>query len=484
MSPALADSATNLQRYRDPRPGAIRRGLFVVCHFTSSTPWTTPSSTPSAARSTPKREATLARDERSARLLPAVRVRFPIKNGLPVLVPDEADTARPAARRQPASLPCQRRAGASRDSARRLRVPLCYHAAGRSPCDSGLVRLRVQADARTAPGLVRARWPSSPPARRPPRRRSRSRTTCRATTSTSRIDTDEHKARLPRRRSPGRTATTRPAEHSSSTSTRTTASRAATTLLLAKTLELLRLQPSLGIDRDGRHGVVKTGSRSAARRPDGRWRTSYGEDNPTALRGRAAASRSSPGESVTVELDCDDPPAEQAGPVGSLGRRHVPDERAAGARVLRRRRLAADAVRPVAPAVLERGRRLHAPRSRCRRNRCSPARRRSQSETDLGDGWKQVVDRAVRRPRLRVSCAAPTTRSSPADDDAARRPRRSSCGASRSPEHEFYATEILEDRRRGDPGLLAVVRRRSRTTSSPSPSRTSAGTATSAPASS
>ncbi|MDB5309732.1 MAG: Peptidase family [Gemmataceae bacterium] len=77
-------------------------------------------------------------------------------------------------------------------------------------------------------------------------------------------------------------------------------------LLLAKMLELLRLQPSLGIDRGGRHGVV-TGARLVAR--DGKGINAppslpYEIDSETATTFRFSLPQVvNPGESVTVELD-------------------------------------------------------------------------------------------------------------------------------------------------------------------------------------
>ena len=59
----------------------------------------------------PKRDATLTRDEQ---LLVCSRcaVRFPIKQGLPVLVPDEGEL--PAGLREVSQLPCRRAADRAR----------------------------------------------------------------------------------------------------------------------------------------------------------------------------------------------------------------------------------------------------------------------------------------------------------------------------------------------------------------------------------
>ena len=55
----------------------------------------------------PTREATLARDEQHL-VCSGCTAHFPIKQGLPVLVPDEVEL--PAGMREMSQLPCQRRA--------------------------------------------------------------------------------------------------------------------------------------------------------------------------------------------------------------------------------------------------------------------------------------------------------------------------------------------------------------------------------------
>ena len=54
----------------------------------------------------PEREATLSRDEQQL-VCSCCAARFPIKQGLPVLVPDEVEL--PAGMREVSQLPCQRR---------------------------------------------------------------------------------------------------------------------------------------------------------------------------------------------------------------------------------------------------------------------------------------------------------------------------------------------------------------------------------------
>lgn len=78
-------------------------------------------------------------------------------------------------------------------------------------------------------------------------------------------------------------------------------------LLLAKTLEMLRLQPSLGIDRHGRFGRVKAarligfGNKPIAEETHLAFH--YECENMTALRFKLPR-QVDPGETVTVELDC------------------------------------------------------------------------------------------------------------------------------------------------------------------------------------
>jgi hypothetical protein len=74
-------------------------------------------------------------------------------------------------------------------------------------------------------------------------------------------------------------------------------------LLLAKTLELLRLNPSHGIDRHGRAGTVDAVSLIEPNLPDRLLEFSFRNDNPTAF--VVPLPRPvQPGESVTVRIDC------------------------------------------------------------------------------------------------------------------------------------------------------------------------------------
>jgi hypothetical protein len=75
---------------------------------------------------------------------------------------------------------------------------------------------------------------------------------------------------------------------------------------LAKTLEMLRLQPSLGIDRNGRFGVMKEARllSLAGKKYDSVLPYEFDSDNVTALR-FPLPTLVKPGESVTVELVCD-----------------------------------------------------------------------------------------------------------------------------------------------------------------------------------
>lgn len=75
-------------------------------------------------------------------------------------------------------------------------------------------------------------------------------------------------------------------------------------LLFAKTLELLRLQPSLGIDRHGQAGEVVSAKLLASNGPPVSLPYSYDEKNPTALR-FTLPTVIGPGETVSVELVCD-----------------------------------------------------------------------------------------------------------------------------------------------------------------------------------
>jgi hypothetical protein len=75
-------------------------------------------------------------------------------------------------------------------------------------------------------------------------------------------------------------------------------------LLFAKTLELLRLQPSLGIDRDGKMGNVTSAHLVAAGGPPVALPYSYDENNTTTLRFKLPHAVQ-PGQTVVVDLVCD-----------------------------------------------------------------------------------------------------------------------------------------------------------------------------------
>ena len=163
------------------------------------------------------------------------------------------------------------------------------------------------------------------------------------------------------------------------------------------------------------------------------------------------------GESVTVDLEGTIRLPNKQGRWGHWDGVTYLDERAAGPRLLRRRRLARrcrssrgtsrSSTRPASTP----------PRSRCRPTRSSPAPRRSPSETDLGDGWKRVVtepfvgrDFAVAVQRRLPGVHSATTRCPDGREVKLR------CLA-------FARARVLrhgdpQDRRRGDPGLLRVVR--------------------------
>lgn len=75
-------------------------------------------------------------------------------------------------------------------------------------------------------------------------------------------------------------------------------------LLFAKTLELLRLQPSLGIDRHGKMGDVKLAQLVQPNSTPVPLKWSYEEKNPTSLR-FDLPSPLQPGQTVIVELVCE-----------------------------------------------------------------------------------------------------------------------------------------------------------------------------------
>lgn len=75
-------------------------------------------------------------------------------------------------------------------------------------------------------------------------------------------------------------------------------------LLFSKTYELLRLQPSLGIDRAGKMGDIKTAHLIPSTGAPVPLKWSYEEKNSTALRFELPAPLE-PGQTVTVELVCE-----------------------------------------------------------------------------------------------------------------------------------------------------------------------------------
>ena len=75
-------------------------------------------------------------------------------------------------------------------------------------------------------------------------------------------------------------------------------------LLFAKTFELLRLQPSLGFDRRGKAGEVKSATLIQPNGPPVPLKWSYEEKNTTALR-FALPAPLQPGQTLTVELLCE-----------------------------------------------------------------------------------------------------------------------------------------------------------------------------------
>ena len=227
----------------------------------------------------------------------------------------------------------------------------------------------------------------------------------------------------------------------------------------------------------------RRGDSSLGEQPaDSRSRIEYDDDNPTALRDRTARSRSRRASRSTVELDVRRSSCRTSRAGGATGR-------ASRTSRTRCRSLAYydDAGWQPMPFVPwhqpffnEAGvftRAITLPDDEMLA--CS-GRGRSPRPT-CGDGWKKVDDRAVRRPRLRGPVQRRATRSSAAttqlpDGRDGRAP------VPRVPRARVLRQRDPADRRRGDPGLLAVVRPVPVRRSSPSPSRTSAGTATSAPA--
>ena len=119
------------------------------------------------------------------------------------------------------------------------------------------------------------------------------------------IDTDKHKAWL-RERVTWTNTTKTPANHLAFNFYPHYRVPQGDYIHLAKTLEMLRLQPSLGIERGGRHGVVKEAKLLAlAGKPyDAVLPYEFDAQNVTALR-FPLPKPVDPGQSVTVELNCE-----------------------------------------------------------------------------------------------------------------------------------------------------------------------------------
>ena len=299
MSPTHIKAATNLQRYTSPRrsnpPGLL---------FSSSTPrdltrhrWTTPSSHSSAAPSTRPRGHPHPR-RAAPRLL---RLLGPL--------PDQARAARPRPRRgrtarrlrEVSQLPCRR---AARTAANDARTDLALSAPHRSLSASGSHATLSSGDVACGTGFAFAgrassgSWLSPRCSARPRigRRADAARRTCRGTTSTSPSTPTKHTARAPRARHLDEHAPSRPSNHVAFNFYPHYRVPQGDYLLLAKTLEMLRLQPSLGIDRGGRHGVIKEAQLARARRasrPTRCCRSSSTTTTPPRSRSRCR-SRSSP----------------------------------------------------------------------------------------------------------------------------------------------------------------------------------------------
>ena len=472
-------NATNLQRYTTPG-GAIRRGFFRFPHLIACIRMDDAFLAHLRCPLDPAREADPRPRRAAARLLAGAGP-----------LPDQAGLARPRPRRGRAArglrdvsqLPCRaRRADVAerRKSTGCHRRHACYRRRRRYPASRRCLRLArfrptrlraVGGIASPISGWSRARvvavasslvrWPrvrraaAEPPPPHLPRydldltidtakhtARLRERVTWTNTTKTGRQPPRlQLLPALPRPRRA--TTSSSPRRSNCSASSRRSASTAAA-----------------GTASSRRRGS----SRSAASRPTRCCRTS----STTTTRPRCGSRcrrRSSPGESVTVELGLRVPPAEQAGPLGPLGGRDVPDELAArcsrsattpaGGRCRSSRGTSRGSTRPASSRAT-----ITLPAERDAR---VPGRDRSPKRSSATAASGSRREPFVGRD-FAVLCSARASRSSRGDDEAARRPRRSRCRCLAFPEHEFYATRDPEDRRRGDPGLLAVVRAVTRTT--------------------
>ncbi len=249
-----------------------------------------------------------------------------------------------------------------------------------------------------AAGLLRcgccSRRPPCAPTIRPPG--------CRSTTSTS-CSTPASASSASPKRSPGSTAAPPPSTEIVFNAHAAYKIPDKDIGLLAKMLEILRVSPREGMTADGAphsrwrpptsapqwHGAA----RSAPARRAGRRRrlrpVRLRQGQPDRPRDPAAqGDRAGPIRHRPPQLHRQAPPKER--PLGSVGRHHH-----AGPMAPRRRRprwhpLQARPLRPLAPALLQRGRPLHRPRHPPQAIRSSPPPAPNAAPSDLDDGWKAI----------------------------------------------------------------------------------------------
>ena len=164
--------------------------------------------------------------------------------------------------------------------------------------------------------------------------------------------------------------------------------------LNAKTLELLRLAPSEAIDTNGPPLDVQSVCLLELLAPVLRSPVSCSPSPtvPTTTRPWRSPCPARSQNERDGRADVHDAAAAEAGTLGPVGRRHVPGPVAARAGLLRRSRLAADAVHSLAPAVLQRGRDLHGPLTLPLEQKLACQRHR-RGRGDVGDGWKRSTSR-------------------------------------------------------------------------------------------